>query len=156
MERTLKTGKFILKSDTRFREVISACSTIERRHEKGTWINKDIIEAYCTLHEMGWAHSIEVFTDDASAPVGGLYGISMGRLFFGESMFSRHPDASKAALICGVRTMSGLGIEIIDCQLPTPHLLSLGAEEITRYDYMGRLETLLNYPDLRGKWTLFG
>ena len=141
MERKLRSGNFILRSDTCFRDVITSCAGIKRKHEKGTWINPDIISAYCRLHELGWAHSIEAFIpDDSPAPgtgdtpvlqlAGGLYGISLGRCFFGESMFSSVSDASKAAFISMVRALGALGIEIIDCQLPTPHLLSLGAEEI--------------------------
>ena len=167
MERKLRSGNFILRSDTCFREVITSCAGIKRKHEKGTWINPDIISAYCRLHDLGWAHSIEAFIpDDSPAPgtgdtpvlqvAGGLYGISLGRCFFGESMFSSVSDASKAAFISMVRALGALGIEIIDCQLPTPHLLSLGAEEIHRSEYMDMLERLLEDPDLRGRWKLFG
>lgn len=169
MERTLRSGKFVLRSDTCFKDVISSCAGIKRRHEDGTWINSDIIRSYCLLHELGWAHSIEVFapvdnkdslnsSKDLSLElelVGGLYGISLGRCFFGESMFSRSTDASKAAFIGMVRTLASRGVEMIDTQLSTPHLFSLGAEEISRADYMDRLDSLLQYPDLRGSWSLF-
>jgi leucyl/phenylalanyl-tRNA--protein transferase len=153
MERRLRSSEFILKSDTCFRDVISNCAGIKRKHEEGTWINSDMIEAYCELHEKGWAHSIEVFTEGGL--VGGLYGISLGRCFFGESMFSRTTDASKAAFIGMVRAAVTLGIEIIDCQLTTEHLQSLGAEEISRADYMGLLDKNLQFPDLQGNWKLF-
>ncbi|MBI9109088.1 MAG: leucyl/phenylalanyl-tRNA--protein transferase [Spirochaetales bacterium] len=153
MERRLRTGRFILKSDTCFREVISSCAGIKRTQEDGTWINTEMIEAYCRLNELGYAHSIEVFHESELA--GGLYGISLGRCFFGESMFSRTADASKAALIALSRASAGLGIEVIDCQIATPHLLSLGAEEITRNDYIRILEKNLQFPDLKGNWKLF-
>ena len=172
MERKLRGESFILSSDTCFEAVIRSCSGINRRHEDGTWISDDIIKAYCSLHELGWAHSIETWVEEDSAGdtgafavplkrdglilAGGLYGISLGRCFFGESMFSNLTDASKAAFVSMVRALSDLGIEIIDCQIATDHLLSLGAEDISREEYMNILNELLQYPDLRGNWKLFG
>lgn len=169
MERTLRSGKFVLRSDTCFKDVISICAGIKRSHEDGTWINTDIIRSYSLLHDLGWAHSIEVFApadnnessnSSTELPselelVGGLYGISLGRCFFGESMFSRKPDASKAAFIGMAKTLASRGIEMIDAQISTPHLCSLGAEEISRSDYMNKLDSLLQYPDLKGPWKLF-
>lgn len=153
MKRRMRTSGFVLKSDTCFRDVISTCAGIKRRHEDGTWINSEMIEAYCALYERGWAHSIEVFSDGKLA--GGLYGLSLGRCFFGESMFSHIADASKTAFIGLARAASWLGIEIIDCQLTTSHLQSFGAEEISRKEYMNQLASLLQYPDLTGPWRLF-
>ena len=164
MERKLRGGNFTLKSDTAFRDVISMCANIRRKHEDGTWINPDIIESYCRLHELGWAHSVEAWApaeqgsgagDDLKL-VGGLYGISLGKCFFGESMFSTISDSSKAAFISMVRALHALGVELIDCQISTPHLVSLGAEEVSRREYMEMLDSLLQYPDLRGSWKLFG
>lgn len=157
MQRTLKSGKFIIKSDTAFRDVITSCAVIKRKHEDGTWINPDIIESYCSLHELGWAHSIESYEarEDGETLLGGLYGISLGKCFFGESMFSAAADASKAAFISMVRALGNSGIELIDCQITTPHLVSLGAEEISRTEYLNSLDNLLQYPDLRGRWELF-
>lgn len=157
MERKLRSGDFIVKSDSSFRDVITNCAVIKRRHEEGTWINPDIIESYCRLHELGWAHSIESYVESEAGPVlaGGLYGISLGRCFFGESMFSGVTDSSKIAFISMVRALKAMGIELIDCQVKTGHLASLGAEEISREDYMRRLDALLQYPDLYGKWNLF-
>ena len=172
MERKLRSGRYILRSDTHFEDVIRSCAGIKRRHEDGTWIDEDIINSYTELHRLGWAHSIEAWVEEEYAPeqteseihfnrdglvlAGGLYGISLGRCFFGESMFSRFPDASKAAFISMVRALSALGIELIDCQITTAHLSSLGAEEISREQYMKQLDNLLKFPDLRGSWKLFG
>lgn len=157
MERKLRSGNFILRSDSCFNDVISACAGIKRSHEEGTWINSDIIRSYGALHKLGWAHSIEVFSVSESQPelIGGLYGISLGRCFFGESMFSRNTDASKVAFISMVRALAARGIEMIDAQIFTPHLHSLGAEEISRSEYMKKLNSLLQYPDLKGPWMLF-
>ncbi len=157
MERKIRSGKFILRSDTCFKEVIKTCAGIERKHEIGTWINPDIIKGYYRLHELGWAHSIEAYVSSENGPVlsGGLYGVSLGRCFFGESMFSAVTDSSKAAFIGMVRALSALGIELVDCQIMTPHLRSLGAEEIPRSEYIKMLDLLLQYPDLRGRWKLF-
>ena len=153
MGRKLRSSGFRTAFDSAFREVISSCAGIKRMHEDGTWINQEIIESYCRLHELGWAHSVEIYKDDVLA--GGLYGISLGRCFFGESMFSRVADASKAALISLAGSASGLGIELIDCQITTPHLLSMGAQEISRAEYMRKLGKLLEYPDNRNRWKSF-
>jgi len=175
MKRTLRNGCFIFRSDTRFADVIRTCAGIKRRHEDGTWINPDIIAGYTELHALGWAHSIEAYMPAELVPeeelpeekvsemidgieyilAGGLYGISLGRCFFGESMFSNVTDASKAAFISMVGALSALGIELVDCQIFTPHLASLGAEEISRKQYMSELDRLLDYPDLKGHWKLF-
>lgn len=157
MERKLRNGHFVVRSDSNFNEVIKNCAGIKRRHEDGTWINTDIIKSYGKLHELGWAHSIEAFIPSESGMVlaGGLYGVSLGRCFFGESMFSSVTDASKTAFINMVRALAALGIEMIDCQISTPHLLSLGAEDIPRTEYMRMLDSLLQFPDLKGKWKLF-
>ena len=153
--RRIRTCGFVLRSDSCFDRVISHCANIKRKHEEGTWINPDIIDSYTVLHEKGWAHSVEVFDESGSTLIGGLYGISMGRVFFGESMFSSEDDASKIAFFHMVNKLEALDIELIDCQISTPHLLSLGAEEIPRSDYMELLADLLDYPDLKGKWNLF-
>ena len=116
LRRKIKSSSFIMCSDSCFQDVISTCAGIKRKHEDGTWINPDIIKAYTSLIKMGYAHSIEVFDEDGKALIGGLYGISLGRCFFGESMFSRENDASKIAFIKMVGALSALGIEVIDCQ----------------------------------------
>ncbi len=136
-----------VRVDTAFREVISACSG-PRRGQPGTWITPTMVEAYCTLHALGHAHSVETWIDDRLA--GGLYGIAMGRVFFGESMFTREPDASKIAFVHLVRQLEGWGFGLIDCQMRTDHLASFGAREIPRADFAARLSELLHY-DAQGQ-----
>ena len=118
----------------------------------GTWITPDMIHAYCTLHQMGYAHSVEVWDNDAL--VGGLYGISLGRMFFGESMFSVKPDTSKLAFITLARQLQQWHFSLIDCQLPTDHLYSMGAAPIPRHQFLKALETNADLSTRRGLWTL--
>jgi leucyl/phenylalanyl-tRNA--protein transferase len=135
-------GKFTVTLDRDFPGVIGACAAIERPGQDGTWITGDIIAAYTELHRLGWAHSAESRQDGDL--VGGCYGIRMGRAFFGESMFSRRPNASKAAFLTLARTLFAEGVASIDCQVPTDHLLSMGGEEMSRKDFLRLLqETLL-------------
>ncbi|MFB2119130.1 leucyl/phenylalanyl-tRNA--protein transferase [Parapedobacter sp. 2B3] len=134
MRRVLRAGHFHVTYDQAFAEVIAACATHPRAGQDGTWITKDMQQAYITLHDLGHAHSIEVWLADKL--VGGLYGVSVGRLFCGESMFSREANASKVALasLC----LSG-NYDLIDCQVYTDHLASLGAVMVPRDEYMDRL-----------------
>ncbi|PID62939.1 MAG: leucyl/phenylalanyl-tRNA--protein transferase [Gammaproteobacteria bacterium] len=136
LAKVLRRGDFDVTFDLAFREVIRNCGG-PRRGSKGTWITDEMIEAYCRLHELGYAHSLEVWK--AHEFVGGLYGIGIGRVFIGESMFSRVSDASKVALValaqCG-------DYDLIDCQLETDHLLSMGAESIGRQHYLEALQEL--------------
>ncbi len=159
MKRTLDSCKFIVKSDTCFEKVINSCSSIKRSHEDGTWIHPEMIEAYTELHRLGWAHSVEVFLSTAGEcpeePVGGLYGVSIGSMFFGESMFARVSDASKAGFISLVLKLQEAGFKAIDCQVKTPHLESLGAEEIPRKTFLKLLEKSLQSDSLKGCWNLF-
>jgi len=111
-----------------------------------------MIAAYCALHERGLAHSIETWVDGELA--GGLYGVAIGRMFYGESMFTRVPNASKIALVHLVRQLQRWDCCMIDCQMYTPHLASFGAREIPRADFMRNLQELVNYSHLRGRWTL--
>ncbi len=131
-----------MRVDTAFREVIEACSA-PRDGAHGTWITPAMIDAYCTLHEQGHAHSVETWIDGRLA--GGLYGIALGRVFFGESMFTRVPDASKIAFVHLVRQLDCWGFGLIDCQMRTDHLASFGAREIPRTDFAARLVELLHY-----------
>lgn len=131
LRRTLRRDRFALAADRDFRAVISACADT-RRDAEGTWIDGAMLEAYCALHERGLAHSIEVYDDRAGALVGGLYGIALGRVFFGESMFSRASDASKVALVALVWLLRRRGYRLIDCQVESGHLNSLGARNISR------------------------
>jgi len=129
LRRRYNQGTFALTADQAFARVVEACAA-PRRDEAGTWITDDMQAAYKRLHEMGVAHSVEVTVDGELA--GGIYGLAMGRVFFGESMFSRRDDASKVALVALCRQLHRWGFTLLDCQVSNPHLLSMGAREITR------------------------
>jgi leucyl/phenylalanyl-tRNA--protein transferase len=131
MKQVLRSGKFTITENQNFEEVINACSGIEREGQEGTWITDDMKVAYIELHKQGYAHSLEVWHQHKL--IGGLYGIKVGKIFCGESMFSLVANASKAALIylCQSRLYS-----LIDCQLHTNHLASMGARMISREEYM--------------------
>ena len=133
LRKTLRQGRFELSTDQAFSEVVSSCAA-PRHDQDGTWITPDMIRAYENLHQCGFAHSVEAW--QKGRLVGGLYGVALGRLFFGESMFSRSPDASKAALV----HLCSLGFELIDCQLPNPHLYFMGAQDISRRDFCALLD----------------
>jgi leucyl/phenylalanyl-tRNA---protein transferase len=149
MKKLLEKKKFSVKYDRDFKSVIENCGA-PRKKEQGTWITSDIKEAYISLHRLGFAHSVEVYQDNKL--VGGLYGVSLGKCFFGESMFSLVPNASKYAFITFVREISRMGFLIVDCQVPNPHLTRLGAREIPRAEFLERLEKGLQYDTLAGKW----
>lgn len=149
--KALRQKKFDVSLDTAFRDVIEACAQPRPKSPGGgTWITPEMIEAYDVLHERGLAHSVESRRDGKL--VGGLYGVALGHAFFGESMFSREADASKVAFVHLVRQLERWGFALIDCQLPSAHLFSLGAEEIRRRDFMARLEQALTPPGHRGRW----
>lgn len=130
LRKTINKGSFQVTFDTAFEQVIRACATTPRRGQPGTWITGEMQQAYIHLHHMGHAHSVESWSGDEL--VGGLYGLRLGRVFYGESMFSRRTDASKVAFVHLVRKLQEEGVMLIDCQVTTDHLLSLGAEEIPR------------------------
>lgn len=139
--------KFTVRYDTCFRQIIKHCSQSKRKGQNGTWITDEMIEAYVVLHEMGWAHSVEVYSDDVL--VGGLYGIAIGQVFFGESMFAKVTNASKFGFISLVRQLIKRGFTLIDCQQETPHLASLGATAIPReifLDLMDKNNSLKHQP----------
>lgn len=137
LAKVLRKGKFQVTFDRAFSEVIDACGSLRRESGEGTWITQELRGAFCRLHQLGFVHSVECWRDDNLA--GGLYGICLGRCFFGESMFHRVPDASKVALATLVRHLAGHGFELVDCQMPSAHLRSLGAEEIPRSEFLRRL-----------------
>ena len=147
--KTLRRGKYEVRADTEFEQVMRACA-LPREGQDGTWIQEEIIEAYVRLHQMGLAHSIETWMDDEL--VGGLYGVSLGRMFYGESMFSNKNDASKIALAHLVDQLKHWGFGMIDCQMSTPHLASLGAREIPREEFIPALTRLINHPRINGPW----
>ena len=142
MRQLIKKETFRFSVNTNFRSVIRECKTSSRKNQHGTWITDEVEEAYCLLHEKGYAHSAEAWVGDDLA--GGLYGIRMGKVFFGESMFSHQSNASKLAFIRYVQLLQQEGIELIDCQVHTAHLESLGAEMIPREIFMKKLESLLS------------
>lgn len=141
LRKKLRQGSFDITFDRAFRDVIEGCAG-PRSYADGTWITTPMQEAYIKLHQLGIAHSVEVWQDERL--VGGLYGLAMGRLFFGESMFSRTTDASKAGFVTLVERLRDWGFKMIDCQMPTQHLASFGARTITRRTFA---ETLTRYLD---------
>jgi leucyl/phenylalanyl-tRNA--protein transferase len=141
MRKILRRGKFTVTLDRDFSGVIQGCAGIERPGQGGTWITGDIIAAYRELHRLGWAHSAESWLDGELA--GGCYGIRMGRVFFGESMFALRPNASKAAFLTLAETLFAGGLAFIDCQIPTDHLRSLGGEEMSRDRFLVLLRETL-------------
>jgi leucyl/phenylalanyl-tRNA--protein transferase len=131
--------------------VLEGCSA-PRPDQDGTWITADMKRAYGALHTLGLAHSVESWAGDEL--VGGLYGVALGRVFFGESMFSRAADASKVAFVHLVRQLSAWEFGLVDCQMRTPLLAAFGAREIPRREFTRRLAELVNYPDVAGRWSL--
>jgi len=138
MLKILKQGVFEITYDKDFEGVIRGCSETFRPNQNGTWISDDIIKAYMELHRLGWTHSAEAWQDGEL--VGGCYGALLGKCFIGESMFSRKPNASKAAFLSLAVTLFEHGVGFIDCQVPTNHLISLGAESMARNDFLELLE----------------
>jgi len=130
MRQVIQVGKFTFRINHAFEQVIRACQTVRRKEGNGTWIHEEMLDAYCRLHELGYAHSAECWLNDEL--VGGLYGVRIGRVFFGESMFSTVSNASKFAFINYVEKLSSEGVVLIDCQMQTDHLMSLGAEMMDR------------------------
>jgi leucyl/phenylalanyl-tRNA--protein transferase len=152
LSRIIKKGTFSVTADKAFERVIKDCAGVRLENREGTWIVDDMVNAYCGLHESGYAHSIEAWEGDQLA--GGLYGVSLGRSFFGESMFTRVSNASKVAFVTLVKYLHGLGFTMIDCQITTGHLTRFGAREISRARYLEELDTALRAPTLSGKWSL--
>ncbi len=150
MRKVLRDGIFEITYDTEFRAVIAACRDTRRDGQFGTWITENMLEAYCALHEAGLAHSVEVWQEGNL--VGGLYGVSLGKFFFGESMFSKVSNASKTGFIQLVQNLKERGFELIDCQQGTAHLISLGAEPISRKQFIQRLSTIDVSNTLCGSW----
>lgn len=142
MKQVLKKNKFQFTINQAFEQVISNCQTIERKDQDGTWINKDVIEAYTQLHKLGYAHSAETWYNNQL--VGGLYGIRLGKVFFGESMFAHQSNASKFAFINYVAQLQKEDVQLIDCQVYTEHLESLGAKMIMREQFIQLLQHFIN------------
>jgi leucyl/phenylalanyl-tRNA--protein transferase len=143
LRRLVRRDPYRLQIDTAFEEVIRGCAEAERgSDEGGTWISQEIVESYCALHELGYAHSVETW--DGGQLVGGLYGVALGGAFFGESMFHRATDASKVALVALVERLRARNFQLLDTQWVTDHLRQFGAIEISRGDYMRLLRASLS------------
>ena len=151
LRRTIRSHRFRVSADMAFAAVVAGCAA-PRRDQHGTWITEDMAVAYLRLFDMGHAHSIETWSGDDL--VGGLYGVALGRMFFGESMFSRRSDASKVALVLLARQLGRWGFDIIDCQMSTDHLASLGAREISRAAFLRHVRELGRHPPVRAPWRL--
>jgi leucyl/phenylalanyl-tRNA--protein transferase len=150
LRKAIRRAPYRITLDTAFHGVISACASIYRPGQGGTWITDDMIAAYDELHRQGFAHSVEAWLGEEL--VGGLYGVSLGSAFFGESMFAKAPDASKIAFATLVEQLKAWGVDLVDCQVHTEHLENFGAQEIPRRDFLSRLQTSLKAPHRLGPW----
>ena len=149
LRRVIRSRRFEIRFDTAFEDVMRACGD-PRPDQDGTWITPEMLQAYVQLRDLGDAHSIESWSDGEL--VGGLYGVAIGRMFYGESMFARRTDASKVALAATVRQLSRWGFHVIDCQMPTEHLASLGAREIPRIEFIEHVRRLVRQPKVPAPW----
>lgn len=150
LRKTLKKNLFNITFDQSFKNVITRCAGVHTEKDSDTWIVEEMIEAYTMLHERGYAHSVEAWADGSLA--GGLYGVSMGKCFFGESMFTLQSNASKVAFAVLVRYLRSRHFHLIDCQLKTDHLMRFGAVEIPRKTFMKELTQALSINEVPGKW----
>ena len=150
--KTVSSGKFSVRADTDFAAVVENCAQVSRKGQSGTWITEEMKAAYGKLHELGYAHSFETYREGEL--VGGLYGVSLGGAFFGESMFHLETDASKAALFHLAQKCWESGFDFIDSQVPTDHMRTLGGREISRKEFLSALESSLGKETLRGKWEI--
>jgi leucyl/phenylalanyl-tRNA---protein transferase len=152
LRQALRKGGYEVRFDTCFTEVIRYCSVMKRKGQRGTWITKEMGEAYIRLHELGYAHSTEVFMGGELA--GGLYGVAVGMTYSGESMFHLRPEASKIALYHLVQRLKDWKFPLIDCQVTNPHLLSLGAEEMDRRTFLALAREQALRPGMVGSWAV--
>lgn len=152
LRRTIRGKGFNVTSDSVFDQVIAECARIRFENNEETWLVDEMIEAYCRLHESGYAHSVETWYEGKLA--GGLYGVCLGGCFFGESMFTRITDASKVALVALCRFMMEKNMDLIDCQVTTSHLLWMGAREIPRRRFLRQLKASVSRLGITEKWTV--
>lgn len=150
LRKRLRKNIFTIQLDRCFVDVMRQCATIPRPGQAGSWILPEVIESYDLLYQRGFAHSIEIMMEGEL--VGGLYGISIGGAFFGESMFAKLPDASKAALAYLVELAKLWGMDYIDCQIPTPHLMTMGAQKVSRDDFLRQLKRSNQQSTKLGQW----
>jgi leucyl/phenylalanyl-tRNA--protein transferase len=148
----MRRGRFRVAADTAFERVIRRCAERARPGQRGTWITDDMVDAYLRLHRLGFAHSFEAWEDGDLA--GGLYGVSLGGAFFGESMFADRPEASKVAFVRAVEWLAPRGVTLVDCQVRTEHLVRFGAREVPRQPFLADLAAALERPTLRGRWQM--
>jgi leucyl/phenylalanyl-tRNA--protein transferase len=151
LAKTIRRRPYRVELDRAFADVVRRCAAVPRPGQDGTWITEDMIAAYVALHELGYAHTAEAWEGDRL--VGGVYGVSLGGAFFGESMFADRPDASKVAFVALVEQLARWGIGLIDCQVHTEHLERFGAEEWPRPRFLAALATALEAPTRKGRWT---
>ncbi len=150
LRKAIRKRPYEIRLDTAFAEVLTACGQVPRPDQDGTWITDEMSDAYCALHELGFAHSAEAWRDGEL--VGGLYGVSLGRAFFGESMFALASNASKIAFVYLIRQLAAWDIPLVDCQVHTDHLESFGAQMWTRNEFLARLDEAMDGPTRRGAW----
>jgi len=150
LARTIRQQRFTIRFDHQFSRVITECGEKRIEDGEGTWITDEMRQAYIQLHRLGYAHSVECWQDDILA--GGLYGLRLGKVFFGESMFTRITDASKVAFVTLVRHLQKIGVELIDCQMTTGHLLRFGAREIDGNEFLRLLGQLIQSTSPDGTW----
>jgi len=149
--RLLRQARFTVTFDQQFAQVIGACAETRFAQRQQTWLTPEMIDAYCALYAAGFAHSAEAWQEEQL--VGGIYGVSLGRAFFGESMFKRASNASKVAFATLAQRLAEWQFTLIDCQITNPHLLRLGAYEIARAEFRRRLAEALAFPTRRGQWS---
>jgi len=150
LRKRIRKKNFHVTMDCAFESVIQECANIRVENGTGTWITEEMIQAYMELYDLGFAHSVETWFDNELA--GGLYGVSLGHAFFGESMFFRKTDASKIAMVALTAFVKTFDFDFIDCQLSTSHLVSMGAEDISRGAFLELLGQSLQHESLRGRW----
>jgi leucyl/phenylalanyl-tRNA--protein transferase len=151
LRKTIKRKTFDVRYDTSFEQVVDSCARAPRPGQKGTWITPEMKDAYVALHQMGYAHSVESWAEGELK--GGLYGVAMGAIFFGESMFARAPDASKVAMALLAERLAGWGFQLIDCQMETAHLARFGAQAWPRKRFLDALQVALQVPSRMGSWS---
>ena len=150
LRKVIRSGRFVVTFDRAFEAVMAGCAAPRDEESGGTWITREMCEAYTALHRLGAAHSVEAWA--GGRLVGGLYGVALGRMFYGESMFTSESNASKVALVGLARQLERWGFEMIDCQMSTGHLASLGAREIPRREFVARLDRLVHQPAIAAPW----